>query len=169
MNIEWITGQLEANKSVYKGMLENICRDEYLWKPLPAKWCLLEMLCHLYDEEREDFRARVKHTLENPDQPLKSINPQGWIIERKYIEQDYDKVLRDFLSERENSIHWLRSLKNPDLESYLTHPSLGKMSAMKFLASWLAHDYLHFRQITKLKFDYLKHISGEDLSYAGEW
>jgi hypothetical protein len=169
MNIEWTTRQLEANKLVYKEMLENICCDEYSWKPLPVKWCLLEMLCHLYDEEREDFRARVKHTLENPDQPLKPINPQGWIIGRKYMEQDYDKVLRDFLSERENSIHWLRSLKNPDWESYFTHPSLGKMSAMKFLANWLAHDYLHFRQITKLKFDYLKHMSGEDLSYAGDW
>jgi hypothetical protein len=36
-------------------------------------------------------------------------------------------------------------------------------------ANWLAHDYLHIRQILRLKYEYLKSISEEDLSYAGEW
>jgi hypothetical protein len=169
MNTEWIILQLETNKSVFKEIFENKSKKEYLWKPARVKWCMLEMLCHLYDEEREDFRARVLHTLENPDQPLKPINPPGWVIERNYIEQDYDKKLAEFLSERDSSIGWLRSLKNPDWERCITHPNLGEMSANKFLANWLAHDYLHFRQITKLKYDYLKHASGQDLSYAGDW
>ena len=37
------------------------------------------------------------------------------------------------------------------------------------LTNWLAHDYLHIRQIIKLKFDFLKDQSDEHLSYAGEW
>jgi hypothetical protein len=43
------------------------------------------------------------------------------------------------------------------------------MSAGMLLANWLAHDYLHFRQITKLKYDYIKYRTGEDLAYAGTW
>jgi hypothetical protein len=33
----------------------------------------------------------------------------------------------------------------------------------------MAHDLLHIRQITKLKYDYLKYLSGQGLSYAGDW
>lgn len=29
--------------------------------PAPEKWCLLEIVFHLYDEEREEFRARVNY------------------------------------------------------------------------------------------------------------
>jgi hypothetical protein len=43
------------------------------------------------------------------------------------------------------------------------------MTAMLFLSNWLAHDYLHIRQIIKLKFDYLEKMTGEGLSYAGDW
>jgi hypothetical protein len=38
-----------------------------------------------------------------------------------------------------------------------------------FLHNWLAHDYLHIRQIIRIKYDYLKKTSGEILLYAGEW
>jgi len=43
------------------------------------------------------------------------------------------------------------------------------MSAKFILANWLAHDYLHIRQITRLKYDYLQDIPNENLSYAGNW
>ncbi len=43
------------------------------------------------------------------------------------------------------------------------------MTAKMFLSNWLAHDYLHIRQITKLKYDYLKQLTNEDLNYAGNW
>ena len=38
-----------------------------------------------------------------------------------------------------------------------------------FSPNWLAHDYLHIRQIIRLKFAYLQQLSKEDLSYAGNW
>jgi len=43
------------------------------------------------------------------------------------------------------------------------------MTASMFFSNWLAHDYLHIRQITRLKYDYLKQLTNEDLSYAGTW
>ena len=169
MNPEYIIDQLKKNSEVFSSILKTETKDQFLWKQSPEKWCLLEIVCHLYDEEREDFRARVKHSLENPDLPLKPIAPKEWVKERKYIEQDFLKVLNNFLEERENSIHWLGSLQNPEWYNFIAHPQLGKITAMEFLANWLAHDYLHIRQIIKFKFDYLRHVSGEGLTYAGEW
>jgi hypothetical protein len=43
------------------------------------------------------------------------------------------------------------------------------MTARSFLTNWLAHDYLHLRQILRIKHHYLKTESGESLSYAGAW
>ncbi len=43
------------------------------------------------------------------------------------------------------------------------------MTAKMFLSNWLAHDYLHLRQILDLKFNYHKLLSGDSLTYAGKW
>jgi len=168
MKTQFITDQLHKNRNVFQGLLENVPKEVYLWRPSPKKWCLLEIVCHLFDEEREDFKARVKHTLETPDEKMAPIDPVGWVKKRNYIGEDFDQKLTDFLIERDISVEWLRSLSTPKWENISNHPKLGPITAGTFLASWLAHDYLHFRQITKLKYDYLESIGG-DVGYAGGW
>lgn len=160
---------LKANKMVFQHLLEDVPEHYHQWKPAPDKWCLLEIICHLYDEEREDFRARVKHMLEKPTAPLVSIDPVGWVKARNYMEQDFDAKLKDFLTERAVSIQWLETLENPSWNNSCENPQLGTISANRFLANWLAHDYIHIRQILKVKFAYLNQNSNEDLSYAGNW
>ena len=169
MEYNKIIQELTRNKLVFKELLTGLGQEEYLWKQNPDKWCLLEIICHLYDEEREDFRTRTKQVLESPELPLPKIDPVGWVKERNYLHQNFSQKLDDFLSEREQSVKWLNSLENPKWNNAYDHPKLGKMTAKLFLSNWLAHDYLHIRQITRLKFDYLNYKSGEDLSYAGNW
>ena len=115
------------------------------------------------------FVPRVRVTLETPGTTPPGINPPAWVTERKYLEQDYEQVLERFLQERSDSIDWLRSLKHPNWEQGYEHPKLGFLSAGFFLSNWLAHDYLHIRQITRLKYDYLGAMSGIDVAYAGNW
>lgn len=169
MNTKYIIEELKRNKIVFKDILEGLEKEVYLWKPNPEKWCVLEVACHLYDEEREDFRARVKLTLETPEMPANPIDPVGWVTARKYIEQDYNNVLQRFLLERDNSVAWLNDLKNAKWDNVYKHPLLGDISAEMFLSSWLAHDYLHIKQITKIKYDYFIEMSGDKVGYAGEW
>ncbi len=164
-----IIRSLERNKKIFIALLIELPSEEYLWRQAPGKWSLLEILCHLRDEEVEDFRTRVRYVLEDPSQTLPPIDPVGWVQERKYIEQNYRTVLNSFIDERERSVNWLRSLTEPKWDNSFLHPKFGPMSAKLFLSNWLAHDLLHIRQINKLRFDYLKHISTEDLSYAGNW
>jgi len=99
-----IIKELARNKAVFQSLLEGIAPEEHLWKPGPEKWCLLEIVAHLYDEEREDFRARTRHTLETPDTPAPPIYPEAWVTERKYIERNYDVMVHKFLEQREVSI-----------------------------------------------------------------
>ena len=169
MNTLHIIQELGRNKVIFNSLFANLENQMYLWKPSPEKWCLLEIVCHLYDEEREDFRARVKHTLENPGLPMNPIIPVGWVTRRKYIEQDYKIVLQNFVSEREQSIDWLNKIENPKWDNTYEHPQLGELSAGMFLSNWLTHDYLHIRQIIRTKYLYLENATNEDLSYAGKW
>ena len=165
----FIADQLRKNKDVFYNLLKDIDENMYLWKQNPKKWCLLEIVCHLYDEEREDFGFRTKWVLERPGETPPPIDPVKWVTERKYIEQDYNQALKKFIEEREQWLKWLQSLENPKWENYYEHPKIGKLTAKFFLTNWLAHDYLHIRQLTKLKFDYLEHHSGEMMDYAGKW
>lgn len=167
--INQIITELERNNKVISNLFEGLPKELYTWRPHEDKWCLLEILCHLIDEEVEDFRARVKHILDGVTTPMIPINPVGWVIDRKYIQQDFNTKLEQFIEEREQSILWLKSLKNPDWNKTFDNPFRGEISAMNMLSNWLAHDYLHIRQIVNLKYLCLQHQTGEDLSYAGGW
>lgn len=171
MNVGLIKADLSRNKNVFKALLCGLPEAGYLWKPASDRWCLLEIVCHLYDEEREDFRARVRHSLNNNLQtpPPPQIDPVAWVTDRRYIEQNYEEKLTGFLKERERSVGWLKTLENPRWDNAYDHPKLGKMSAGMFLSNWLAHDYIHIRQILKVKYSYLKAQTGETLDYAGNW
>ncbi len=167
--MKFVIEQLQQNNTVFTNLLKDVNEDMFIWKQNSDKWCLLEIVCHLYDEEREDFRFRTKWVLDKPNQTPPLFNPLKWVTERNYMEQNYNQVLKHFTEEREQSIQWLLSLENPKWENYFEHPKKGKLTAKFFLTNWLAHDYLHIRQIIKLKFDYLEHQSREKLDYAGIW
>ena len=166
---EYIISQLRDNIYTFKSLLSALDRIDPKWKHQPGKWSLLEVVCHLVDEEIEDFRQRVKTTLESPGVPPPPIDPVGWVEQRNYIDQNFTEKINEFLMDREKSIEWLKSLKEPNWENSYIHQELGPLSAYQFLSNWLAHDYLHVRQILKIKFEYLKHISNEENNYAGNW
>ncbi|MCB0602497.1 MAG: DinB family protein [Saprospiraceae bacterium] len=164
-----IIEELDRNRQVFRNLLSGVPHEMQTWRPGPDKWNLLEIICHLRDEEKEDFRIRVQMVLEDPDQTLPAIDPVGWVQSRHYGDQDFEVVLNSFLAERKRSVDWLQSLQDPPWHHEHVHPTAGIRSARLFFTNWLAHDYLHIRQITRLKYDYLHAMTGVALDYAGKW
>ena len=169
MDISLIIQDLSKNKETLHALLTMVEDEEILWKADPSMWCLLEVVCHLYDEEREDFRARANHLLQHPGVPPPLFDQLAWVTERKYIEQDYRERLKEFLSERAKSIQWLQSHQSASWHNAFHHQKLGVITAGYYLTNWVAHDLLHMRQILKIKYLYLQDSGGMDLSYAGNW
>ena len=167
--MNFVIEQLAKNKSVFQELLKDKNEELVLWKQAPEKWCLLEIACHLLDEEIYDFRFRTQWVLEKPNQTPPPIDPIGWVTNHDYINQNYSTMVNKFLEERERSLLWFHSLNNPNWNLSFEHSKLGKLTVKHFLTNWLAHDYLHIKQILKLKYDYLKYKSGENLYYAGIW
>lgn len=161
--------RLEQQAAVLRALLQGMPDDEARWRPEPAKWCALEVTCHLLDEEREDFRARIQSTLESPVKPWPKIDPPAWVSERRYMEQDLVKVLAEFLSERARSVAWLRGLNDAPWGNAYQHPSVGPVSCDLLLANWVAHDLHHIRQLNNLRYAFLRAGTRVPLDYAGTW
>jgi len=169
MNHSYIISSLEKNLSTFSSLLRKLEKSEYLYKSDPQSWCILEIICHLCDEEKKDFRMRLQTVLESPFKHPPAIDPESWVEKHDYISQDFRLKAKEFKAERKSSLAYLKSLKNPQWDNYYEHPTLGKLDGHHFLSNWLAHDYLHMRQITQRKYQYLQHLSGNDCSYAGVW
>jgi hypothetical protein len=161
--------RLAADAQAITALVEATTDAQARWRPGPEDWSILEVICHLADEEREDFRMRLDYTLHRPGAPWPPTDPQGWVTERGYNEHDLASALADFRAERARSIAWLESLAVPDWDSsYSTR--FGPLCAGDLLASWVAHDLLHLRQLVELHWAWTNRaVAPYETRYAGEW
>ncbi len=164
-----IINQLEQNNSLFQALFKGMEQEEFTWKQNDEKWNILQVACHLRDEEKEDFRARLIMALENYRGEFIGIDPESWVEGRNYALEDFKKVTEAFYHERRQSILFLRKLESPNWENTFIHPKLGELTAAFFLANWLAHDHLHLRQIIQIRHQFLQHHSQQDVKYAGLW
>lgn len=138
---------LESSGRSIAAFVEGIPAAEACVRPAPGKWSVLEVLCHLIDEERDDFRQRVRSTLEDPARDWPPIDPEGWARDRDYNARDVAAMRAEFERERAVSLAWLRSLSEPRWDQAKVHASMGPLRAGDLLASWALHDVLHLRQM----------------------
>ena len=169
MNVQFLIDRLSQAPTIISALFAGVTTEQARWKPAPEKWSMLEVINHLDDEERDDFRQRLDLLLHKPGQPPPPIDPPRWALERKYNERDLGDSLERFLRERQKSLAWLISLREPNWESTHQFPH-GPVQAGDLLASWAAHDLLHIRQLTRLHWEYLNSVSAPfKTEYAGQW
>lgn len=107
INLDTCLARMSANADAIASLSRSVTEAQARWKPSPDEWSILEVLCHLCDEEREDFRTRVKLTLQNPAEPWPPIDPVGWVTARGYNRREPGASLEAFLRERRESLKWL--------------------------------------------------------------
>jgi len=169
MEPEFTIQQLFTSGEAIHAMASGITLEQARWRPAPDSWSMVEVINHLFDEEREDFRAHLQGALQTPVAAWTPIAPQQWVTERRYQERDLDTSLQKFQQERAQSLAWLKTLAAPDWQAAYTLP-WGQLSAGDLLASWAAHDQLHLRQLVELRYGYLAQAARPfEVRYAGEW
>jgi hypothetical protein len=168
VNHQWIIAHLRIHADGFAHLFRDLSEDQARWKPAADRWSLLEVVNHLCDEEREDFRQRIDLVLTDPKAPWPPIDPEGWVTARRYNERSAVESLDNFHKERAHSLTWLQELTSPNWQAVHNHPQMGPMSAEGLLANWLAHDLFHIRQATDLHFAYLGHrVAPVSLRYSG--
>jgi hypothetical protein len=169
IDIADLTRQLTVNAQAMRALVHSISTEQAQWKPGPDAWCMHQVLEHLYNEERLDFRAHLKEISSEPPQPWGAI---GWAW---LATSGAQQALEAFLDERESSIAWLTALESADWDA-TTSASFGPagdvlvLSAGDLLVSWVAHDFLHLRQMNELLYAWNeKQAAPRSVQYAGGW
>jgi hypothetical protein len=169
MDLDYFIPQMTDDAQRICVLVENISDHQARWKPDPASWSILEVVNHLLDEERKDFRVRLDFALHHPEEPWPAIDPESWVTEHEYNKRDPRESLQGFLTAREESLVWLRGLKSPSWEAAYDAP-FGRIRAGDIFAAWVAHDLLHTRQLVELHWAYtVMKAAPYQVHYAGPW
>jgi hypothetical protein len=169
VQFEILYQDLTQGVEIIRALIRGVTPAEARFKPNPESWSVLEVICHLDDEEREDFRQRLDIILHRPTETWPPIDPVGWVTARRYNERNLVETLDSFLAERAKSLTWLKSLATPNWEAEYIAP-FGSIKAGDMFASWVAHDTLHMRQLMELRHGRILSLTEPfDVRYAGEW
>jgi hypothetical protein len=114
-------------------------------RPAPAEWAPVEIVCHLRDEETEDFGARVRVIVDGGD--FSPIDPERWAVERRYQDDSLAEALEALRQRRRASLEWLVGVAPEALARTRPRRNGGSLSGLDLCAAWVAHDGLHLRQL----------------------
>ena len=169
INLDEILRQLAANAQAIQALLHSISTEQAAWKPNDETWSITQVMEHVYNEERVDFRQHLREMFRDPPQTWGSLREYEWVQIH-----DLKLALDGFLKERAASIDWLQSLQSPDWE-IISEAQFGpsevlRLSAADVLVSWVAHDYLHIRQMNELLYAWNEYLAvPNSVQYAGGW
>lgn len=155
--------QLTANAEAIRALAQAFPVEQAHWKPSPDTWAMKDVLEHLYNEERLDFRRHLKKMWGDPPPPMEHISLA-----------DSRQALDAFLAERKDSIAWLSTLEAPDWDVtkqiHFGPSKVMTISTGDLLVSWVEHDILHLRQMVELMHAWNEQqASPYSVWYAGEW
>ena len=169
VEMEVVVRQLSASAAAIRALVEGVSAEQAEWQPDAESWSLKQVMEHVDNTERLDFRLHLQEIFHEP--------PLGWggLSLPYQAAPDCATSLSNFLREREASIAWLRGLAGVDWDAYSEAtfgPNAEKltMSAGNLLYAWVAHDYLHIRQINELLFAWnAQQARPYSVEYAGGW
>ena len=170
MNYPEFIDDLKKSADVIDLILDGVSQHDSEYKENKERWSLLEIVGHLLDIEKIDFRYEFEIIIADKEIPWPTFDIEELRVTNKYNEMNFIDQKKEFLSERNKSLEWLKALKNPELdkEHYQKKVNGIKIKAGDVLASWVAHDLYHIRQIALVKWFVLnKRIVPYSSQYSG--
>jgi hypothetical protein len=138
--------ELARVPAVLETLLNDLDPATWRTRPAPAEWAPVEIVCHLRDEELEDFGARLRVVLEGGTSFV-PIDPEKWAVERRYLEDSGPRALATFCERRAMSLGSLLAVAPAQLIATVEHRRFGGLSGLDILAAWVEHDRLHLTQL----------------------
>jgi len=160
--------RMNAQAEAIRALAQTFAGEQANWKPNAESWSLKEVLEHLYNEERGDFRRHLRTMWGEAQQPG-GYTPTA----------DANEALEGFLDERAASTAWLAALNAPGgappdwgatITLHFGPTETRTFSAGDMLVSWVEHDILHLRQLVELMHAWNERQSAPYATeYAGGW
>ena len=144
--LDAVRAELARMPGVLAGLVAGLDASGWRARPAPAEWAPVEIVCHLRDEEVEDFGARIRVILDG-GASFAPIDPERWARERRYLDDDGPRALAAFRERRAATLSSLVAIAPARLAAAVAHARTGQLSGLDLLAAWVEHDRLHLTQL----------------------
>jgi hypothetical protein len=117
----------------------------------PATWSPFDVVGHLIHGERTDWVPRVEHMLRHGDSVVFPVFDREAMFSASKG-RSLSELLDTFERLRTESLTRLGELKltDADLARQGRHPEFGVVTMRQHLATWVAHDLGHIRQVVRV-------------------
>jgi hypothetical protein len=144
-------GILARTPAALDAMLRGLPDDWIVAHEGADTWSPFDVLGHLIHGERADWVPRVKLLLEYGEK--RAFEPFDRLAQFAESEgQTVAGLLDEFARLRQDSLRELGSLHltNADLDRRGQHPAFGAVTLRQLMATWVAHDFDHLTQISRV-------------------
>jgi DinB superfamily len=88
-------------------LLKDMDEETLRWRPIPNKWSIKEIMCHLRDMELLAYLARYRRMLSEDNPNLPNVDQDKIALESDYINQNASTALEEFKRLRQATIRML--------------------------------------------------------------
>jgi len=145
-----ILEKLQETPKTLMALLRGVPDEVLRRKPVPEKWSMLEIACHLRDVERLFLERYAK--MANHDRPaLRMINQDELAVALKYNQDEPAAAIREFQALRAETVALLSALAHQSWQRIGLHPKRGEFSIDAQVGIHVNHDANHLNQIRALR------------------
>ncbi|MEW6129873.1 MAG: DinB family protein [Acidobacteriota bacterium] len=143
-----LLNNLRSLPNELEDLIGNLDDEQLRWRPIPNKWSIKEIMCHLRDMELLAYLARFKKML-NEDHPFLEVVDQNRLAyENDYINQDTKAALHDFKVLRGETVNLLASATVEDWGRIGIHQADGAMTVEQLVNRQInGNDINHLTQM----------------------
>jgi hypothetical protein len=123
-----ILWNLKSLPNELEDLLKDLDEETLRWRPIPNKWSIKEIMCHLRDMEREAYLARYRKMLTEETPILPNIDQDRIAAESDYVNQDMQNALDEFKWLRGETIKTLESAQPESWSRGGLHETDGPMT-----------------------------------------
>jgi len=145
--LSMIVPELRGTMGALFGVMADAHADYWLQHPYPDEWSPMQILCHLFESERQVQRPRLERILAEENPFLISPPPPTGAREPLPCDVDGWQVAHRFVCEREKTIAWVVSRKPEDWKRPARHSIFGHTTLLEMAHFTAQHDRLHINQL----------------------
>jgi len=141
---------MKATPGKIERLVKGISRKNLARSPAPGKWSVLEILCHLCDDEIA-IGWRMRLMITRPGAPIASFEQTDWVRDFKYGKWNVADTLNLFRELRKNNLQMLRLISKDKFDkAHGIHEERGKETLSFFVKLNAGHDLNHLMQIRNI-------------------
>ena len=143
-----ILWNLKSLPQELEDLLSGLDEETLRWRPIPNKWSIKEIMCHLRDMEREAYLARYNSILAEDNPRMPNVDQNRLAYEGDYMNQDARAALDEFKRLRAETVRTLEAAPPEQWSRAGFHEAEGPMTVEQLVVRQIkGNDLNHLVQM----------------------